>query len=188
MLQRFPIFLAAKLRAVAAIAFCATLLSGCIDSAAPILADAQPVLGERLHLQLYSLREGHAHDPDRARFMWDGKRYVRAGRGMKDVASFTLHPLEGSDFIVQSVSTEHPEHVEYALMRTLAEGVYQVVAIDEDDADAAARAAGCKHPGGAACRIETREQLFTFARATAAKRKADGGLAIRLEDAPARRR
>ncbi len=170
------------------VAFCGLALSGCIDSAAPILADAQPVLGEHLRLQLYSLRDGHAHDPERARFKWDGQHYVRAGGGMKDVANFTLHPFEGGDFILQSVSTEHPEHVEYALMRTLAEGVYQVVAIDEDDADAAARAADCKHPGGAACRIETRDQLFTFARATAAKRKADGGLAIRLEDAPARRR
>ena len=73
-------------------------------------------------------------------------------------------------------------------MRKLAEGVYQVIAIDEDDADAATRAAECKHPGGAACRIETREQLFTFARATAAKRKTDGGLAIRLEDARPKRR
>ena len=173
---------------VAYVALCGLALTGCIDSAAPILADAQPVLGQRLHLQLYSLRDGHAHDPERARFTWDGKSYVRAGRGMKDVASFTLHPFEGGDLLVQSVSTEHPEHVEYALMRTLAEGTYFVVAIDEDDADAAARTAGCKHPGGVACRIETREQLFTFARATAAKHRTDGGLAIRLEDAPARRR
>ena len=56
-------------------------------------------------------------------------------------------------------------------MRKLAEGVYQVIAIDEDDADEPTRAAHCKHPGGAACRIETREQLFAFARATAAQRK-----------------
>jgi hypothetical protein len=76
---------------------------------------------------------------------------------------------------------------EYALMRKLAESVYQVIAIDEDDADEPTRAAQCKHPGGTACRIETREQLFTFARATAAKRKTDGGLAIQLEDAPKRR-
>ena len=172
---------------VAFVALCSLALAGCIDSAAAILAEVQPVLGQRLHLQLYSLRDGHAHDPERAGFMWDGKRYVRAGRGMKDVASFTLHPFEGGDIIVQSVSTEHPEHVEYALMRALAEGVYQVVAIDEDDTDSAARAARCNHPGGVACRIETREQLFTFARATAGKHKTDGGLAIRVEDTPAHR-
>ena len=162
--------------------FAALALSGCIDSKDPILTGAQPVLGQKLNLQLYTLRDGHALDPERAQFKWDGKRYVRSGGGLKDIASFTLHPFEGGDSIVQSVSARHPEHTEYALMHPLAEGVYQVVAIDEDDADAAARAAECKHPGGVACRIDTREQLFTFARATAAKHRSSGGLAIRLAD------
>ena len=84
----------------------------------------KPVLGPALNLQLYTLRDGHAHDPERTRFRWDGKRYAHAGGGMNDVASFTVHPFEGGDFIIQSVSAEHPEHVEYALMHTLAEGVY----------------------------------------------------------------
>ena len=44
-------------------ALCGLSLSGCIDSAAPILADAQPVLGQRLNLQLYSLREGTRTTP-----------------------------------------------------------------------------------------------------------------------------
>jgi hypothetical protein len=140
-------------------------------------------LGPRLNLQLYSLREGHAHDPERASFAWNGKLYVRSGGGMKDVSDFTVHPFEAGDTIVQSSQLRHPQIAEYALLRKLAEGVYQVIAIDEDDADEPTRAAQCKHPGGAACRIETREQLFTFARATAAKRKTDGGLAIQLDDA-----
>jgi hypothetical protein len=169
-------------------ALCALSLSGCIDSADPILSDAQPVLGPRLKLQLYSLRDGHALDPERASFAWNGNLYVRSGGGMKDISSFTVHPFEAGDFIIQSTPLRHPDHAEYALMRKLAEGVYQVVAIDEDDADEPTRAAQCKHPGGTACRIETREQLFTFARATAAKRKTDGGLAIRLDDAPRQRR
>ncbi len=168
------------------IALCGLALFGCVDSSDPILADAQPVLGPKLNLQLYTLRDGHAVDPERARFRWDGKRYVHSGGGLKDVASFTLHPFEGSDTIVQSVSARHPEQAEYALMRTLADGVYTVVPIDEDDADPADRAAQCKHPGGVACRIETREQLFTFARATAAKKKTNGGLAIRLDGAKRR--
>ena len=158
-------------------------LTGCIDSSGPILTDAQPVLGPRLNLQLYSLREGHAHDPERASCAWNGKLYVRSGGGMKDVSDFTVHPFEAGDPIIQSSQLRHPQIAEYALMRKLAEGVYQVIAIDEDDADEPTRAAQCKHPGGAACRIETREQLFTFARATAAKRKTDGGLAIQLDDA-----
>ena len=177
-MTRRPAIIAAGLASL-----CALLLAGCINSSGPILPDAQPVLGLKLNLQLYTLRDGHALDPERARFAWDGKRYVHEGGGLKDVASFTLHPFEGGDSIVQSVSARHPEHVEYALMHTLTEGVYTVIAIDEDDADAAARAAQCKHPGGTACRIETREQLVIFARATAAKKKTSGGLAIRLEGA-----
>jgi hypothetical protein len=169
-------------------ALCSLALSGCIDSSDPILSDAQPVLGPRLKLQLYFLREGHAFDPERARFAWNSKLYARSGGGMKDISSFTVHPFEAGDFIIQSTPLRHPDHAEYALMRKLAEGVYQVVAIDEDDADEPTRAAQCKHPGVAACRIETREQLFAFARATAAKRKTDGGLAIRLDDAPRQRR
>jgi hypothetical protein len=165
------------------VALCGLALTGCIDSSGPILTDAQPVLGPRLNLQLYSLRDGHAHDPERASFAWDGKLYIRSGGGMKDVSSFTVHPFEAGDTIIQSSQLRHPQIAEYALMRKLAEGVYQVIAIDEDDADEPTRTAQCKHPGGAACRIETREQLFTFARATAAKRKTDGGLAIQLNDA-----
>jgi hypothetical protein len=169
------------------VALCGLALTGCIDSSGPILTDAQPILGPRLNLQLYSLREGHAHDPERASFAWNGKLYVRSGGGMKDVSDFTVHEFEAGDTIIQSSQLRHPQIAEYALMRKLAEGVYQVIAIDEDDADAAARSTDCKHPGGAACRIETRDQLFAFARATAAKRKTDGGLAIRLDDAPKRR-
>jgi hypothetical protein len=165
-------------------ALCGLALSGCIDSSGPILTDAQPVLGPKLNLQLYALRDGHALNPERARFSWNGKLYLQSGHGMNDVKGFTVHPFEGGDFIIQSLPTRHPQITEYALMRKLAEGVYQVIVIDEDDADAATRAAECKHPSGAACRIETREQLFTFARATAAKRKTDGGLAIQLDDAP----
>ena len=167
---------------------CGLALSGCIDSSGPILADAQPVLGPKLNLQLYALRDGHALDPERARFSWNGKLYLQSGHGMNDVKGFTVHPFEGGDFIIQSSPTRHPQIAEYALMRKLAEGVYQVIAIDE--ADEPTRTANCAHPGGVACRIETREQLFAFARATAARRKTDGGLAIRLPDdmRPRRRR
>ena len=115
-------------------ALCGVALSGCIDSSGPILADAQPVLGPRLNLQLYSLREGHAHDPEQASFTWDGKLYVRSGGGMKDVRGFSVHPFEAGDTIIQSSQLRHPQIAEYALMRKLAEGAYQVIAIDEDDA------------------------------------------------------
>jgi hypothetical protein len=163
-------------------ALCALSLAGCIDSAAPILTDAQPVLGPKLNLQLYSLRKGYAHEPEQATYTWNGARYAHASGGMKDIPAFTVHPFEADGYIVQTVPAKPAQKAEYGVMRTLADGVYLVTVIDEDDADAATRAAHCKHPGGAACRIQTREQLFAFARATAARHKNDGGLAIRLAD------
>jgi hypothetical protein len=64
----------------------------------------------------------------------------------------------------------------------LTDGVFQAIAIDEDDAAAPTRAAYCKRVDESHCRIETRRQLFAFARATAARRKGEGGLVLRLAD------
>jgi hypothetical protein len=163
-------------------ALCAVSLAACVDSTGPILTDSQPVLGARLKLQLYSLRKGHAGDPEQATFAWNGKLYAHASGGMKDVRGFSVHTFEGGNYIIQSVPERRPQMAEYALMRQLMDGVYYVVVIDETDADAATRAAHCAKLPDAACRIATREQLVAFARATAARRKQDGGLAIRLAD------
>ena len=179
-------------------ALCALPLAGCIDSSGPILATSQDVFGPKLKLQLFTLRQGHASEPTQATFQWNGALYAHAGGGMREVAAFSVHAFEAGDFIIQEVSTKRPRITEYALLHKLADGVYMVWAIDEDDADEPTRAAFCgkgdkKDP--AACRIETREQLFAFARATAARQHPDGGLAVRLPDgaervtrAPVRRR
>jgi hypothetical protein len=163
-------------------ALCAGFLAGCVDSKGPILADSQPVLGPRLKLQLYSMRKGYAEDPEQASFAWNGKLYAHTSGGMTDVRGFSVHPFEGGNYIIQSVPEKRPHMSEYALMRPLADGVYHVVVIDEADANAATRAAHCAKLPNVACRIATREALFAFARATAARRKQDGGLAIRLAD------
>jgi len=163
-------------------ALCAGFLAGCVDSVGPILADSQPVLGALLKLQLYSMRKGYAEDPEQASFAWNGKLYAHAGGGMADVRGFSVHPFGGGSYIIQEVPVKRPQLAEYALMRPLADGVYHVVVIDEADADAATRAAHCAKLPGVACRIATREALFAFARATAARHKDDGGLAIRLAE------
>ena len=163
-------------------ALCAGFLAGCVDSKGPILAESQPALGPRLKLQLYSMRKGYAEDPEQARFAWNGKLYAHTGGGMADVRGFSVHPFEGGDYIIQSVPKKRPRMAEYALMRPLADGVYHVVVIDEADADAATRTAHCAKLPNVACRIATREALFAFARATAARHRDEGGLAIRLAD------
>ena len=162
-------------------ALCALSLVGCIDSSKPIVPDAQPVLGPRLKLQLFTLREGFARDPERVTYAWNGTYYVRTGGGMRDVRPFSVVPFEAGDFIIQTVPVNRARGTEYAVLHKVADAVFQVIAIDEADADEPTRAA-CKHTDGAACRIETRDQLFAFARATAARKKDNGGLAIRLDD------
>lgn len=162
-------------------ALCALSLSGCIDSAAPILTDAEPLLGERLNLQLYGMRNGFAAEPQRVTYRWTGTHYARI-RGDRSMNDFTVHPFEGGDLIVQTVPSNKTRKVEYAVLHPLMDGIYYVVVIDEADADQATRDANCAKPSDFSCRVTTREQIFALARATAARHKDNGGLAIRLRD------
>jgi hypothetical protein len=165
---------------------CALSLSACIDSSDPILPDSQAILGPVLRLQLFSLRKGMAYEPEQVTYKWNGALYAHASGGMKDIGAFSLHPFEAGDNIIETVPSKPGRTTEYALVHKIASGAYLVIAIDEADADEQTRSAFCKHPGFAGCRIETREQLFAFARATAARQKDEGGLALRLPDEPER--
>jgi hypothetical protein len=160
---------------VLALANCA-LLAGCISSSAPILADGQPLLGKEIHLRLYTLRDGAAHEPATATFRWRDGRYVPVGDTQKDIGPFTLHAFEGADLLAQSIRPGKP--VEYAIARKLADGTYLLFAVEEADADDATRAKYCDTDHNAACRVTTREAVLAFAHATAAKPHSTGGLAI----------
>ncbi len=157
------------------------LLTGCISSDGPILTDGQPLLGKEPHLLFYALRDGTAREPSAKTFRWQDGRYVPVGRSAKDIGPFTLHAIEGSDLIVQTLSAGKP--VEYGIARKLADGVYLVAVVDESDADEATQNKFCEKPPGTACRVTSREAVLAFARATAAKpharrraRVADGAL------------
>ena len=178
------------LKSAALLAFFA--LSGCIDSSDPILSDAQPVFGPKLNLQFYALSKDVATDPAHETFAWNGALYVRSG-GAREVDAFAVFAFEAGDYIIQSVPSKDPHKTEYALLHKLAEGVYLARVIDEDDADEQTRAALCTKSDKYSCRIQTRDQLFAFARATAARQHQSGGLVVRLPDerekrAPARHR
>ena len=167
---------------IAGAILCALSLSGCVDSSGPILADAQPVLGEQLRLQFYSLRKGIVDEPEQATFKWDGAKYLRTGGSMADIGSFSVHPLTRDIFVVQSAAAKRPGMFEYAIARRLVDGVYQVIAIDEADVGRVTRARFCRRTSDSSCRIEKRNQLYAFARATAERRKGQGGLVLRLAD------
>src|SRR5271156_4611637 len=142
-------------------------LAGCIDSAEPLLTDAQPLLGERPSLQLYALRDGAAHEPAIADFTWRENRYVRISGNADGIGDFTLHRFEGADLLVQSL--RHGLPVEYAIAHELADGTYLVIAIDETEAGEAVRGQFCSTEKGLACRVSTREAVLAFAHATGAK-------------------
>jgi hypothetical protein len=167
---------------IAGAILCALSLSGCVDSSGPLLPDAQPVFGEQLRLQFYSLRKGTADEPEQATYKWERGTYRRTGGGMTDIGSFSVHPLTRGIFVVQSAAAKRPGIFEYAVARRLADGVYQVIAVDEADANRVTRAHYCKRAGDSSCRIEKRNQLYAFARATAKRKKGQGGLVLRLAD------
>ena len=152
------------------------LLTGCITSNAPLLTDAEPLLGERPLLQFYSLHDGTAQGPSTETFRWRDGRYEPTGGTATDIGPFTLHAFEGDAMIAQSLQPGRP--TEYALVRKLADGAYFAVAIDEHDADEATRASYCASDLDRSCRVETRDAVLAFARAAAVKPPAAGGLAL----------
>lgn len=158
----------------------AASLAACVYSTAPILSDGQPQFGKEARFQFYGLGADGARDAQQARYRWDGGRYVYVDGDYKDTAAFTIHPLAGRDFIVQSIDAKPERRVDHALARRLAEGVYLLIAIDQNDADAATRKKYCVK--GTGCRVETREAAMAFAKATAAKPHEQGGLALLLAE------
>ena len=166
-----------RLRAAIFVTLVGLMPAACIDSKAPILTDAKPLFGKQARFHFYGLRDDAAHDEKTVTYNWNGSRYVVSGK-RNNMEDFTIHAFEGSDFIVQGLSPKKGRSVEYALARKLADGVYLVIVIDESDADEATRAKFCMKAESGPCSVETQDQLFGLARATAAKPRQQGGLAV----------
>jgi hypothetical protein len=155
-------------------------LAGCVTSEAPILGQSQQPFGDGGKFQFYGLRDGAAHDASVLQLRWDGTRYTSVGPDFHKDNALTFYPLDGNDLVVQLVDGRPDHNVEYGVMRQIAEGVYLVNPVDENDADAATRAKFCATSSG--CRVTTPEQVMGLARATAAKRHMRGALTIRIAD------
>ncbi len=170
----------AKLRSRGAVALLAALgLAGCVDSAAPLLTGTQPVLGPRLRVHVYTLKDGPASGPEIGTFRWDGTQYRVVGRPTMDIAAFTLAPYRGDDLIVQAKNSRpQVKGIEYALARKVANEVYLLSDINEDNADDATRAEFCTKNQWSICWITERAALMAFVDATAAKPDPKGALAI----------
>ncbi len=173
----------------AAVGLVSLATSACVNSTEPILGDARAILGAGGQWHIYETKEGAARSHRSHHFQWDGRRY--AVRGRSEIRDFTVHAYEGRDLIVQVAHHKMPRPYRYALARKLAEGVYQVVPIEAEDAEESARSRFCIKTRDEPCRIETPEQLFVLARATAAKEQEGGIVAVLVRtdgDVAAKRR
>ena len=153
----------------------ALALTGCISATGEILGDAKAILGERIQVHAFASAKDGKRDYSTGIFEWSGSRYVRRSG---DFTDFTIHPYEGRDLIIQSRTSRGSSIIEFSLARRIAEGVYLIIPIQEEDADEPTRTRFCTKTQGAPCRISTPEQLFVFARATAARDEDNGGVAV----------
>jgi hypothetical protein len=163
---------------VAAIA--GLFLSACVQSQAPLIADAQPLLGQQFEVHLYEdFVDNKASGVHASTYQWKDGQYVRASGLAQDAKRFVAVPLAGSDFIIQS-SDENGRVFVYWLGRRLTPGVYQIFGINEMDDDEATRKAICGDRSADICWVTTRDQLLTLARATAAKPPRNTALGVVL--------
>ena len=150
-------------------------LTGCITASGEILGDAKAILGDRIQIHAFAGAKDGKRDYTTGIFEWSGSRYVRRSGNFTD---FTIHPYEGRDLIIQSRTSRGGTTIEFGLARRIAEGVYLIIAIQEEDADEPTRARFCTKTQEASCRISTPEQLFVFARATAARDEDNAAVAV----------
>ena len=159
----------------------AAFLSGCVESQAPLVTDAKPLLGPQFEVHLYeNFVDNKASDFHTSVYHWQDGQYVRGNGLARDAKSFVAKPLAANDFLIQSTDEEGKTFY-YWIGRKLAPGVYMIFPLDEKDADDATRHAACGagDPEGI-CRVRTYDQLVTLARATAAKPVHDAALGVTL--------
>lgn len=155
-------------------------ISGCIESKKPVLDGAKPAIGESGKLHVFTLSEGTAREPGVASYRWTGTNYTMSMPSEKD-SEFTAHPLSDRDWIIQAGSANKGAFA-YSVARKLADSVYLIAYIDRDHVDETTRKTLCVEQTRITCRIETREQLLAFARATAARTGDSGGLVVIVPD------
>lgn len=149
----------------------------CVSSTEPILGDAKAIIGDSGQLHIYDVQDGATANHRSYSFQWNGRRYVvRDARA--EISEFTVHAYEGRDFIVQARARRPLRPFVYALAHKLTDGVYRLTTIDAEDADDSTRNRFCIKTRDTPCRIETPEQLFVFARASANKESDGGRIAV----------
>ena len=164
---------------LAAVTTATLSLSACVESQIPLISDARPLIGQQFEVHLYeNFVDGKANDFHASVYRWKDGQYVRASGLARDAKSFVAQLLAANDFLLQSTD-ENGKRFDYWIGRKLADGVYLIFPLDENDSDDATRNAVCgKDSPDRVCRIKTHDQLVTLARATAAKPVREAALGI----------
>jgi len=164
-------------------AIVATLtLAACVESQAPLITDAKPVLGQQFQVHLYeNFVNNKAGEVHASFYQWKDGAYVRANGLARDAKQFVAQPLAANDFLLQSAD-ESSRVFHYWIGRKLNPGVYLIFPLDEADAGDAVRKSACgeNQPEGL-CRVTTHAQLVALARATAAKPVRNAALGVVLD-------
>src|SRR5262245_66019942 len=108
----------AKLWRALAIVLAPLGLSGCLTATAPILTDAQAILGDQIEVHLFQGTKGAGRPHQVVMFQWNGSSYLPR-EPAQDFGEFTIHPYEGRDLIVQIRGARAPRLTEFALARRL---------------------------------------------------------------------
>lgn len=169
------------LRGISTAVMAAMLLSGCVESAQPLLTNAQPINGAQFELHIYEkLPEAKAPAFHTVSYTWKDGKYVRADGLSRDVRSLVVEPMGQNDVIIQGAG-DNEKIFNYWLGRKLVEGVYLIFPVTESDSDPAVRDAACakEQPEGI-CMIKTYDRLTQLARETASKPLRDPALGIIL--------
>jgi hypothetical protein len=166
--------------------FVSCSLAACVESQAPIITDAEPLLGQQFGVHLYEeFADKRAGDVHSSVYWWKDGQYVRTYGLARDAKHFVAQPLEGNDFLLQS-SNDGQNAYHYWLARKLYTGVYLIFDLDETALDEATRRSVCSNDGaGGICLVTNREQLLTVARATAAKPPKPAALGVVVGRPPA---
>ena len=164
-------------------------LGACVDSAEPLLNNAEPILGQKLRVHVIPVGKEQT-DPNGEIFAyaWNGARYEPISKSKGTQQPFTLHYFGAQDYIAQGFPTSDTvvDTVTYALVRKATEGVYVMSPIEEKDLNEETRAKLCDPGIIYTCRISSAETLAQMARATArAQREPLHVLLLRGEDEPA---
>jgi hypothetical protein len=168
-----------------AAAIIALSLAACVESQAPLITDAKPLLGQHFIVHLYEdFADNKAGSVHSSVYQWRDGQYIRAYGLARDAKRFVVEPLSDNDFVIQSTDAQN-RHYLYWIGRRLTPGIYSIVGIEQLDADDATRKAICGDGADSICEVTTRDQLLTLARATAAKPLRNPAIGVVLNTAVA---